>query len=110
MAVKVTHAPSLEGQLRTVEALEAQNRILAAIAAGNASSGFIDSTFAQLLDGTNTTAVFWSWWPLSDNGVDSKYRRLERFGTMLAKKWVDKTYTLRGYAAEVSSDPAMAPH
>ena len=109
MAVKVTHAPSQEGQLRTAEALEAQNRILAAIAAGNASAGFIDSTFAQLLDGTNTTAVFWSWWPLSDNGVDSKYRRLERFGTMLAKKWADKTYTLRGYAAEVSSDPSMTP-
>lgn len=109
MAVKVTHAPSQEGQLRTAEALEAQNRILAAIAAGNASSGFIDSTFAQLLDGTNTTAVFWSWWPLSDNGVDSRYKRLERFGTMLAKKWADKTYTLRGYAAKVSSDPAMTP-
>ena len=41
--------------------------------------------------------------------MDSKYRRLERFGTMLAKKWADKTYTLRGYAAEVSSDPAMTP-
>ena len=109
MAIKVTHAPSLEGQLRAAEALEAQNRILAAIAAGNASSGFIDSTFAQLLDGTNTTAVFWSWWPLSDNGVDSRYRRLERFGIMLAKKWSDKTYTLRGYAAEVSSDTALTP-
>ena len=107
MAVKVTNAPSLEGQLRTAEALEAQNRILAAIAAGNASSGFIDSTFAQLLDGTNTTAIFWSWWPLSDNGVDSRYKRLERFGTMLAKKWADKTYTLRGYAAEVSSDTTL---
>ena len=109
MAVKVTHAPSQEGQTRTAEALEAQNRILAAIAAGNASSWFIDSTFAQLLDGTNTTSVFWSWWPLSDNGVDSKYRRLERFGTMLAKKWADKTYTLRGYAAEVSSDTTLTP-
>ena len=32
MAIKVTHAPSLEGQLRAAEALEAQNRILAAIA------------------------------------------------------------------------------
>ena len=64
MAVKATHAPSLEGQLRAAEALEAQNRILAAIAAGSASAGFIDSTFAQLLDGTNTTAVFWSWWEM----------------------------------------------
>ena len=72
MPAKVTHAPSLEGQLRTAEALETQNRILAGIAAGNASAGFIDATFAQLLDGTNTTAVFWSGWPLCDKGVDSR--------------------------------------
>ena len=95
------------------DALESKN---AAEASANSAAGsaekaleFLDTTFQQLLDGTNTTATFQSWWPLSDNGVDSKYRRLERFGTMLAKKWADKTYTLRGYAAEVSSDPAMTP-
>lgn len=32
MSLKITHAPSLEGQLRTVEALEKQNQILAMIA------------------------------------------------------------------------------
>ena len=109
MSLKVTNIPSLEGQTRIAEAVERQNQLLAAIAAGNASAEFIDNCFMQLLDGTNTTSVFWAWWPLSDNGVDTRYRRLARFGRMLANAWSDKTYTLRGYSAEVSSDSQLTP-
>lgn len=109
MSTKVTHAPSLEGQLRTAEALEKQNQILAAIAAGSAAPAFVDAAFGQMLDGGNTTSIFKSWWPLSGNGTDTRYRRLERFAKMLADAWAGKTYTLRGYAAGVSSDPALTP-
>lgn len=109
MVTKVTHAPTLEGQQRANEILETQNKILAAIAAGSSAPAFIDATFGQMLDGSNTTAIFKSWWPLSDNGQDSRYRRLERFAKMLADAWAGKTYTLRGYAAGVSSDPALTP-
>lgn len=105
----VTHAPTLEGQQRTVEALEAQNKILAAIAAGSAAPAFTDATFGQLLDGQNTTSIFYSWWSLSDNGSDTRYQRLNRFAKMLANAWAEKTYTLRGYAAEVSSDTRLTP-
>lgn len=86
-----------------------QDKILAAIAAGGAAPAFVDATFGQMLDGSNTTSIFKSWWPLSDNGTDTRYRRLERFAKMLADAWAEKTYTLRGYAAGVSGDPALTP-
>ena len=109
MATKVTHAPTFEGQEKANELLETQNKILAAIAAGSSAPAFIDAAFGQMLDGSNTTAIFKSWWPLSDNGQDSRYRRLERFAKMLADAWAGKTYTLRGYAAGVSSDTVLTP-
>ena len=62
-----------------------QTELLAAIAAGNASAEFIDASFGALLDGTNTTKVFWLWWPLSATGGASKYDRLCRFFVMMAK-------------------------
>lgn len=62
-----------------------QTELLAAIAAGNASAEFIDASFGALLDGTNTTKVFWLWWPLSATGGASKYDRLCRFFAMMAK-------------------------
>lgn len=71
--------------------------------------GFTDATYKAMLDGKNTTSIFDIWWPLSDNGQDSRYRRLERFAKMLADAWAGKTYTLRGYAAGVSSDTALTP-
>lgn len=86
-----------------------QDKILAAIAAGGAAPAFVDATFGQMLDGSNTTSIFKSWWPLSDNGTDTRYRRLERFAKMLADAWAEKTYTLRGYAAGVSGGPTLTP-
>ena len=99
------------GSAQAAEESKNAAEVSASSAAGSAEKAieFLDVTFQQLLNGTNTTSVFWNWWPLSENGVDSKYHRLERFGTMLAKAWAGKTYTLRGYAAEVSGDTALEP-
>ena len=69
----------------------------------------LDSTYAAILDGTNTTAVFKNWWPLSANGSDSKYERLSRFARMMASAWSDKQYTLRYYNQSVSSSSVMTP-
>ena len=74
-----------------------QTELLAAIAAGNASAEFIDASFGALLDGTNTTKVFWLWWPLSATGGASKYDRLCRFFAMMAKAGYKLAYTLRFY-------------
>lgn len=98
---KVTHAPDKEGQTRIAEALEKQNALLAAIAAGNASNDFIDTTYAQLLDDTNTTQIFQKWWPLSDNGVMTKEERLARWFRMLQN---DKTYGVEFRSPDASGD------
>lgn len=68
----------------------------------------LDMTFAALLDGANTTDIFWKWWPLSDDQGD-KYNRLERFAKMLAVAAKDKTYTVRFYDPSVSSDYTGTP-
>lgn len=98
---KVTHAPDKEGQTRIAAAMEKQNALLAAIAAGNASNDFIDTTYAQLLDDTNTTQVFQKWWPLSDNGVMTKEERLARWFRMLQN---DKTYGVEFRSPDASGD------
>lgn len=86
-----------------------QTELLAAIAAGNASAEFIDASFGALLDGTNTTKVFWLWWPLSATGGASKYDRLCRFFAMMAKAGYKLAYTLRFYLDTVSSDYTGTP-
>ena len=86
-----------------------QNDILAGIAAGSAGAEFVDSTFRGLLDGTNTSSVFQSWWPLSAGEGVTKYQRLERFAKMLAVAAKDKTYTVRFYDPSVSSDYTGTP-
>lgn len=84
------------------ENLERQNQILSAIAAGGAGADYTDEIFVPLLNGENTTSVFWSWWPLSASGDNSKYHRLCRWAHIMARAWKDKTYTLRSINAEVS--------
>ena len=96
----INHPASDETLAKLVEQERRRNDILAAIAAGKASSDFIDSTFCGLLDGTNTTSVFWDWWSLGSE--DTKYDRLCRFGRMMARAWKNKTYTLRSINASVS--------
>ena len=64
----------------------------------------LDAMFAAMLDGKNTTRLFWLWWPASDDGAATKYARLERWAKLLAAGWQDKTYTLRFYNAQTSGD------
>ena len=77
--------------------------------AAGLGTGNLDATFCAMLNGENTTEVFRNWWPLSNNGTDSRYQRLCRFGKMLATAWEDKTYTLRWSKDTVSSSPVMTP-
>ena len=93
----------------TRDLMSRQTELLAAIAAGNASAEFIDASFGALLDGTNTTKVFWLWWPLSATGGASKYDRLCRFFAMMAKAGYKLAYTLRFYLDTVSSDYTGTP-
>lgn len=95
MADQVVNFPRDTTMTRMAAAQEKTNEILAAIAAGTAGAAYTDTVFAALLDGTNTTDVFWQWWPLSDAEGQSKYSRLERFALMLQRAWGSKVYTLR---------------
>lgn len=72
------------------------------LAKGIGSAETTDAVFANFLDGSNTTAVFWSWWPLSATGTDTKYDRLSRWAAVMAAAWASKTYTLRSIVAEKS--------
>lgn len=74
-----------------------------------ANAATLDATFGAMLDGTNTTSIFWAWWPLSAANGDSKYKRLSRFAEMAAQAQHDKVYTLRSYHHSVSGDTTMTP-
>ena len=100
----VNHPASDEVLKQLVEQERRRNDILAGMAAGNAGAEFVDATFRGLLDGQNTSEVFWSWWPLSAGDGVTKYQRLERFAKMLAEYAKGKTYTVRFYSDDVSSD------
>ena len=95
MPDQVVNFPRETTMQRLAQAQEKTNEILAAIAAGTAGSAYTDTVFAALLDGTNTTDIFWQWWPLSDGEGQTKYSRLERFALMLQRAWGSKIYTLR---------------
>ncbi len=105
----VAHFFTEETGAQMAAALERQNTLLAGIAAGNAGAEYIDTSFAALLNGTNTTAVFTSWWPLSAGDGVTKYARLERFGAMLIKAWGNKKYTVRNIHESVSGDDSGTP-
>lgn len=100
----INHPMSDETGKLLAEQLKRQNDILAGMAAGNAGAEFVDATFRGLLDGQNTSEVFWSWWPLSAGDGVTKYQRLERFAKMLAEYAKGKTYTVRFYSDDVSGD------
>ncbi len=67
---------------------------------GYANKEFVDATYAAMLDDTNTTAIFKLWWPLSDDGVQTKAQRLDRWFTLLRN---DKTYGAQFGSPDVSS-------
>ena len=79
---------------------------------GGETSAVLDSTCQLLIDGTNTTKVFKTWYPramaMAGDAAD-RYETLSRFAKIIADAWGDKTYTLRSYTAESSGDPAMTP-
>ena len=74
------------------------------------NAGTLDATCQGMLDGTNTTKVFWAFYPRAvDAGENDKYTILCRFARMAAIAWGDKKYTLRSYDPEVSGNTAMTP-
>ena len=105
----INHPMSDEAGLELAAQMKRQNDILAGIAAGTAGAEFVDATFRGLLDGKNTTEIFWSWWPLSAGDGVTKYQRLERFAKMLAESARSKTYTVRFYSDDVSGDYTGTP-
>ena len=68
------------------------------------SSAEFDAMLAALLDGKNTTQLFWLWWPATESTSATKYQRLERWFSLLGNAWQDKTYTVRFYNSDVSGD------
>lgn len=70
----------------------------------------LDTACQELIDGTNTTRVFWAWYPRAMAlGETNKYKLLSRFLTAAAQAWKDKTYTLRSYDPSVSGVTKMTP-
>lgn len=91
-------------------------RIAAAIEtlalSGGGAAQSLDTVCQALIDGTNTTRVFESWFPramIIDGAKADRYNLLERFATLCAEAWKDKTYTLRSYTAEQSGASEMTP-
>ena len=64
----------------------------------------LDALYASLLDGSNTTTLFQSWWPQTNKNAATKYQRLERWFSLLGNAWQGKTYTVRFYNPDVSGD------
>lgn len=81
-----------------------------ALNSGPGSAAALDAACRQVLDGTNTTMVFWSWYPRAlAAGETDKYKLLSRFASAAAQAWSKKTYTLRSYDASVSGVTKMTP-
>ena len=79
--------------------------------AANTGSGVddvLDRSMMELLNGANTTRVFWSWYTRAKQTEESRYNLLVRFGRMLAAS-CSKTYTVRKYSPAVSSATVLTP-
>ena len=83
------------------------------ITAVKLAANVVDSIFAAMLDGTNTTQVFSHWWPLAwshdQQAGENRYNTLERWFRMLQSAWAGKTYTIRFDDYRVSSSHAGTP-
>ena len=81
------------------------------IAMNNSNSAeSLDAACQQMLDGTNTTRVFWPWYSRAlAAGETDKYKLLCRFARAMAQAWKDKTYTLQSYDQSVSGVTTMTP-
>ena len=81
-----------------------------ALNGGSSDAAVLDAACKSVLDGTNTTRVFWEFYPrAAAAGETSKYKILERFAKAAAQAWNSKTYTLRSYDAAVSGNTTMTP-
>ena len=97
--------PSWTQRERIAAALES-----IALNGGSSDAAVLDAACKSVLDGTNTTRVFWEFYPrAAAAGETSKYKILERFAKAAAQAWNSKTYTLRSYDAAVSGNTAMTP-
>ena len=109
-AEKVRAAKDAERDGKIITLDERLKAVSEELAKGIGSAETTDAVFANFLNGNNTTSVFWSWWPLSATGDDTKYDRLSRWAAIMATAWASKTYTLRSIVAEKSGGVhSMAP-
>lgn len=97
--------PSYAQHERMTAALEA-----IALNGGAGSLDTLDVACKSLFDGTNTTRIFWEYYPRAvAAGATDKYDILCRFAKAAAQAWNNKTYTLRSYDAAVSGNTEMTP-
>ena len=97
--------PSYAQHERMTAALEA-----IALNGGSGSTAALDAACQSVLDGKNTTRVFWAYYPRAvAAGETNKYKILSRFATAAAQAWNRKTYTLRSYDPSVSGTTMMTP-
>lgn len=97
--------PSYAQHERMAAALEA-----IALNGGSDSEAALDAACQSVLDGKNTTRVFWAYYPRAvAAGESNKYKILSRFATAAAQAWNQKTYTLRSYDPSVSGTTTMTP-
>lgn len=73
----------------------------------------IDVAARAVIDGTNTTATFWSWYAVAKeyDPTQTRYELLCRFANLVASAWSNKTYGLQGYVTEknTSGTSALTP-
>ena len=70
----------------------------------------IDQQLTMAVNGSNTTSLFWRWFPEQLENLDeeeNRYDLLDRFFTALALAWSDKIYTIGKYKASVSSSTEL---
>lgn len=97
--------PSWTQHERIAQALES-----IAMSDGSSNAAALDVACRNALNGTNTTRVFWEFYPrAAAAGETSKYKILERFAKAAAQAWNGKTYTLRSYDSSVSGVAEMTP-
>ena len=79
--------------------------------ADNALQAALDATLGAILNGSNTTQVFRSWYAQAGaaSPADNRYTLLCRFAAMLRNAWGDKVYTLKYVDPATSGAPAMTP-
>ena len=92
----------LQGPPGEVTREDMERAIADAIAAAQGDTGRLDLLFGAMLDKTNTTKIFKSWWSLAAVGGEDKYKLLERWFTLLAGAASDETLTVRFYSASNS--------